>query len=62
MMKTLDKNNDGFIDISEFAEALASLNIFISKAEEHTLLRKFDTNRDGKVSMEEFYNTLAANM
>jgi Ca2+-binding EF-hand superfamily protein len=37
------------------------MNIFVSKQEEHTLLRRFDVNGDGKVSMEEFYNTLAAN-
>ena len=28
--------------------------------EEHTLMRRFDANADGKISMEEFYNTLAA--
>jgi Ca2+-binding EF-hand superfamily protein len=37
------------------------MNIFVSKQEEHTLLRRFDVNGNGKVSMEEFYNTLAAN-
>jgi Ca2+-binding EF-hand superfamily protein len=59
LMKVLDKNNDGFVDIDEFSGALKTLNLFLSKHEEHTLLRKFDTNQDGKVSMEEFYNTLA---
>ena len=60
-MKVLDKDNSGSVDLSQFVAGLASLNIFVSKHEEHTLLRRFDTNGDGRVSMEEFYNTLAAN-
>lgn len=35
------------------------LNIFITDHEEHALMRRFDHNGDGKISMEEFYNTLA---
>jgi len=61
LMKTLDKNNDGFVDISEFSSGLNGLNVFLTKHEEHCLLRKFDMNGDGKVSMEEFYNCLASN-
>lgn len=61
LMKVLDVNNDGFVDIDEFSSALKTLNIFCTKHEEHALLRRFDANGDGKISMEEFYNVLAAN-
>ena len=60
MLKSLDKNNDGFVDSGEFSNGLKCLNIFVSKHEEHSLLRRFDVNGDGKISMEEFYNTLAS--
>jgi Ca2+-binding EF-hand superfamily protein len=60
-MKVLDKNNNGFVDLNEFIAGLQSLHIFVSKQEVHTLLRRFESNGDGKISMEEFYNTLAAN-
>jgi len=59
MMKVLDKNNDGFVDINEFSQCLQTMNIFCTKHEEHALLRRFDANGDGKISMEEFYNVLA---
>ena len=36
-----------------------SLGINVTNHEEHALLRRFDHNRDGSISMEEFYNTLA---
>jgi Ca2+-binding EF-hand superfamily protein len=35
------------------------LEIYVTSAEEHTLMRRFDKNGDGAISMEEFYNTLA---
>ena len=60
LMKTLDKGNSGAVSLEEFAAGLKDLEIFCSKHEEHALLRRFDTNNEGKVNMEEFYNCLAA--
>ena len=42
LMKILDKNDDGFVDLTEFVTGLASMGIFCSKHEQHTLLRRFD--------------------
>ena len=41
---------------------LARLNIHVTDHEEHVLMRHFDHNGDGRISMEEFYNTLAKEM
>jgi Ca2+-binding EF-hand superfamily protein len=35
------------------------MELFLTNQEEHTLMRKFDHNGDGEISLEEFYNTLA---
>lgn len=35
------------------------MNIHVTNHEENQLVRRFDHNGDGKISMEEFYNTLA---
>jgi hypothetical protein len=60
LIKTLDTNGDGFLSFDEFRAGLEKLEIFLSEHEVHTIVRKFDHNKDGRISMEEFYNTLAA--
>jgi Ca2+-binding EF-hand superfamily protein len=47
------------IDFAEFTEGLRSMNINITNHEQHALMKVFDHNGDGQISMEEFYNTLA---
>jgi Ca2+-binding EF-hand superfamily protein len=37
------------------------MGVYLTDHEIHILVRKFDHNKDGKISMEEFYNTLAEN-
>jgi hypothetical protein len=36
------------------------MEIYLSSHEEHTLMRRFDHNGDGVISLEEFYNTLTS--
>ncbi len=59
LLHKLDKNGDKHIDQAEFAQGLRILGINITNHEQHQLMRQFDVNNDGKISMEEFYNTLA---
>jgi len=59
LLARLDTNNDGVIDFAEFTAGLRRMDIHVTNHEEHQLVRRFDHNGDGKISMEEFYNTLA---
>jgi Ca2+-binding EF-hand superfamily protein len=59
LLAKLDRNGDRFIDFRELGDGLRGLGINITNHEQHSLMRKFDKNGDGKISMEEFYNTLA---
>ena len=47
------------LDLKEFCDGLRDMKINITNQEQHALYRRFDINNDGKISMEEFYNTLA---
>ena len=59
LIKTLDKNGDEIISFDEFRDGMYEVGIFLTEHEINTLLRVFDHNNDGRLSVEEFYNALA---
>lgn len=60
LIKELDKNGDNLISFDEFSAGIKKMGIVLTDQEIHMLVWRFDHNKDGKISMEEFYNTLAA--
>ncbi len=60
LIKVLDKHGDNLIYFDDFSEGMKKMGVVLTDHEIHVLVRKFDHNREGKISMEEFYNALAA--
>jgi len=54
----LDKDGNNVISFEEFCAGLKELNVSLTNQEEAALMKRFDHNNDGVISMEEFYNTL----
>lgn len=56
LFKKLDKNNSGFIEFDELYVGLKELDITLTVQEQYTIMRRFDSNGDFKLSMEELFN------
>jgi hypothetical protein len=61
LLAKLDANGNKFIDFNEFTNGIRSIGIALTSQEAHALMRRFDTNGDGSISMEELYNALGQN-
>jgi hypothetical protein len=59
LLQKFDKEGNKFIDFEEFTNGLRGMGINVTNHEQHSLMKHFDRNGAGKISMEEFYNTLA---
>mgnify|MGYP000940113490 FL=1 len=57
--KALDRNENGYITLEEFKDVLRDHGIFFSLDEVMGLLKRFDKNRDGKVSYSEFASEMS---
>ena len=49
-----DENNDGEISAAEFREGLRAMNMSLSSREVEDLIRHFDADGDGRISLNEF--------
>jgi len=58
LFKRLDKNNSGFIEFEELHNGFKELDVNLSIQEQYTIMRRFDSNGDFKLSMEELFNGL----
>ena len=58
MYERFDKNGDGVFSPLEFECAFTVLNIDFAKDDLRDLIRLTDTNKDGKVDMNEFHTML----
>ncbi|KAK6171389.1 hypothetical protein SNE40_019588 [Patella caerulea] len=51
-----DKNRDGYLSLTELDSVVAQLGLNLSMAEIQTTFTDMDTNKDWKISLEEFLN------
>jgi len=54
----MSQNSDGTIDLDTLNAILKSNNVFLTDHELHSIYRRLDHQRLGKISVEEFYNAL----
>ena len=54
MFQKFDRNANGSLDAKEFKEAMAYFGVPLNELEAGQCLKYFDTNKDGKLSFNEF--------
>lgn len=52
---TLDQDEKGFIAEDEFEHLLSAYGIFVNGRDLNNLMKRFDQNKDGKISYSEFF-------
>lgn len=62
MFKNMDNNGNGSLDPVEFKYGMRDFGIDLSEAEVSAILKHFDTNRDGKLSFDEFLRAIRGDM
>jgi Ca2+-binding EF-hand superfamily protein len=47
LIRTLDKNGSGFVDLDQFKSGISENKIYLTDHEEHTIIRHFDSTNTG---------------
>lgn len=62
MFRAIDRNRNKSVDPAEFKYAMRDYGIPISEDEVAAIVKHFDTNRDGKISFDEFLRAIRGDM
>lgn len=62
MFKAMDNNGNGSLDPVEFKYGMRDFGVEISEKELTAILKHFDSNRDGKLSFDEFLRAIRGDL
>jgi len=62
MFRAMDRNGNGSLDPVEFKYAMRDYGIKLSEIEVSQIVKHFDTNKDGKLSFDEFLRAIRGDL
>lgn len=62
MFRAMDRNGNGSLDPVEFKYAMRDYGVDLSELEITQIVKNFDTNKDGKLSFDEFMRAIRGDM
>lgn len=62
MFRAMDRNKSGSLDPVEFKYAMRDYGLGLSEVEVQQILKYFDTNKDGKLSFDEFLRAIRGDL
>lgn len=62
MFKAMDRNRDRSLDPTEFKYAMRDYGVPITDQEVNAIVKYFDSNRDGKISFDEFLRAIRGDL